>query len=69
GVGVGGWVGGGGAGWRTVCLHTLSLPAACPTWVCLAGAGRPDGAPALGSAATHTRSGLGGLAGRGLAVR
>jgi 5-oxoprolinase (ATP-hydrolysing) subunit C len=35
-------------------------------WFTLAVAGRIDVAPALGSTATHTRSGLGGLHGRGL---
>ncbi|MGU3419288.1 5-oxoprolinase subunit C family protein [Methylobacterium sp. D54C] len=37
-------------------------------WGYLAVAGRLDVAPVLGSAATHTRSGLGGLDGRGLAA-
>ncbi|MEH3063339.1 MAG: biotin-dependent carboxyltransferase family protein [Methylobacterium radiotolerans] len=37
-------------------------------WGYLAVAGRLDVAPILGSAATHTRSGLGGLDGRGLAA-
>lgn len=37
-------------------------------WGYLAVAGRVDVAPVLGSAATHTRSGLGGLDGRGLAA-
>lgn len=37
-------------------------------WGYLSVAGRLDVAPVLGSAATHTRSGLGGLDGRGLAA-
>ena len=48
--------------------QTLSVRAGgTGAWGYLAVQGRIDVAPVLGSAATHTRSGLGGLDGRGLA--
>lgn len=47
---------------RTLTVRAGSTGA----WGYLALAGRPDVAPILGSTATHTRSALGGLGGRGL---